>query len=152
MQSWITELLDHNKGSYVRDPCSMFLFGVVDAQQILRIYIYVLRNFLDKEGSYGDKKQYGNHDSIRKLYGKPQLDTIIHTEINNKRGSLLISSKFSCSSIELRLIWSSLGRPSNAGSSSRDRRQVHGQRREVNASEFPPARASCLVDVGASRD
>ena len=104
VQSWMTELLDHDKGNYVRDPCTVLQLGVVDVQQILRVHMYVLLNFLDKEGSYGDKKQYGNHDSIRKLYGKPQLDAIIRTEVGDKRGSLLISSKFLSHGIEPRLI------------------------------------------------
>ena len=50
------------------------------------------RNFDDGK-NYGDKERYGEHDSIRKFYGRPKLEDIIKTEIAEKRGRLLITSK-----------------------------------------------------------
>ena len=64
------------------------------AAQILEIQLYVLRGFDDEGKSYGDKIKYGSHQSIRKLYGRPQVDSIIQTEIDERRGSLLITSQF----------------------------------------------------------
>ncbi|KAI4166553.1 MAG: hypothetical protein LQ343_007955 [Gyalolechia ehrenbergii] len=59
---------------------------------ILRIRLYVLRQFEDRAVSYGHKEEYGDHDRIRKFYGKPDLQRLIQMQINEKRGQLLIST------------------------------------------------------------
>jgi len=71
--------------SYTLDPAT-------DNIQILRIRLYVPRNFDNKE-TPGDRKSYGEHGSIRKFYGKPLLNEVIKTEIEEKHGRLLITSK-----------------------------------------------------------
>ncbi|KAI4275098.1 MAG: hypothetical protein LQ337_003470 [Flavoplaca oasis] len=70
----------------------MFASGVGIAAQILRIRLYVLRQFDNQGASYGDQEQYGSHERIRKLYGKPDIQKLIETEINNKRGRLMITT------------------------------------------------------------
>ena len=67
--------------------------SVADWVQILRIRLYVLRNFDDEATSYGDKEDYGEHERIKKLYGKPHLEKLIELEVQNRRGRLLITSK-----------------------------------------------------------
>ncbi|KAL2048945.1 hypothetical protein ABVK25_010798 [Lepraria finkii] len=79
VQDWMTELLSEDEGSY-----------------ILRIGLYVLRNFDDSNISYGHKEQYGDHDRVRKLYGKPYLEKIIGSEVEGKRGQLLITTSTEC--------------------------------------------------------
>ncbi|KAL6716962.1 hypothetical protein ACLMJK_004875 [Lecanora helva] len=76
VQEWMSELLSEDKGAY-----------------ILRIRLYVLRNFEDKTTSYGDKEDYGEHERIKKLYGKPHLEKLIEREVENRRGRLMITSK-----------------------------------------------------------
>ena len=71
------ELLSEDQGAY-----------------ILRIGLYVLRNFDDQNTTYGDKADYGQHHRIKKLYGKPDIDEIIRSETTNKRGQLLITSEY----------------------------------------------------------
>ena len=60
---------------------------------MLRIELYVLRQFVNPESSYGDKKQYGKHLQIQKLYGKPHIEEIIKREILPYCGKLIITSK-----------------------------------------------------------
>ncbi|KAL8742601.1 MAG: hypothetical protein Q9190_004941 [Brigantiaea leucoxantha] len=75
VRDWMDELLTEDEGLY-----------------ILRIRLYVLRQFESSDVSYGHTVPYGEHDRINKLYGKPDLQKIIQTEINEKRGRLLIST------------------------------------------------------------
>jgi len=60
----------------------------------LRIRLYVLRHFDDKTTAYGDKEDYGQHERIRKLYGRPDLEKLIRSEVERRRGRLLISSRW----------------------------------------------------------
>ncbi|KAK3167635.1 hypothetical protein OEA41_010762 [Lepraria neglecta] len=76
VQEWMTRLLSEDKGSYV-----------------LRITLYVLRNFNDEQISYGRKEQYGDHERIKKLYRRPYLEKIVKSEIDAKRGRLVITSE-----------------------------------------------------------
>jgi len=71
--------------SYTLDPAT-------DNIQILRIRLYVPRNFDNKE-TPGDRKSYGKYSSIRKFYRKPLLNKVIKTEIEEKYGRLLITNK-----------------------------------------------------------
>ena len=58
---------------------------------MLRIQLYVLRQFEDNK-NYGDSTTIGQHDRIKKFYGRPQLDTILEGVIREKRGQLLITT------------------------------------------------------------
>ena len=54
----------------------------------------MLRNFDSTDKAYGDKESYGVHDSIRKLYGRPHLEEIVACEVANRKGRLLVTSKW----------------------------------------------------------
>ncbi|KAL6714261.1 hypothetical protein ACLMJK_007684 [Lecanora helva] len=73
VQDWMTELLSEDQGAY-----------------ILKIGLYVLRNFDNQNTSYGDMEDYGEHNRVRKLYGRPDVDRLIKSEVAKKRGQLLI--------------------------------------------------------------
>lgn len=62
----------------------------------MRIRLYVLGNFVSNKTSYGERETYGEHERIKKLYGKPLLERLIQSEIDNKRGQLIITSKSVC--------------------------------------------------------
>ena len=78
----------------------------------------MLQSFEDKTKSYGDKENYGTHGSIRKLYGKPQLDRTIGTAVRDKRGRLLITSEHLAVQGGSLLIMKSVDRERYAGQSS----------------------------------
>ena len=58
----------------------------------MRISLYVLRNFDDENTSYGSQEQYGAHDRVKKLYGRPHLEKIVSSEVRSKRGRMVITS------------------------------------------------------------
>lgn len=60
---------------------------------MLRIELYVFRQFINPESSYGDKEQYGKHLRIQKLYGKPHVEEIVKREVLPYYGKLIITSK-----------------------------------------------------------
>ncbi|KAL8778199.1 MAG: hypothetical protein Q9194_002135 [Teloschistes cf. exilis] len=51
-----------------------------------------MRQFESQGVSYGDQEQYGSHQRIRKLYGRPDVEKLIESEIMEKRGQLLITT------------------------------------------------------------
>ena len=81
-----SRFLRKNTESYIRSCIAKIC-------QILKIGLYVLRNFEDQSTSYGDVEDYGDHRRIRKLYGKPDIDKLIKSEVADKRGQLLITSE-----------------------------------------------------------
>lgn len=60
---------------------------------MLRIELYVLRQFINLKSSYGDKEQYGKHLRIQKLYDKPHVEEIVKREVLLYYGKLIITSK-----------------------------------------------------------
>ncbi|KAI9779398.1 MAG: hypothetical protein M1835_004701 [Candelina submexicana] len=71
---WMNELLEEDDGSY-----------------ILKVSLYVLREFDDKETEYGQKKKYGTHHRISKYYGKADLVKLMSMEWEKRRGKMLIT-------------------------------------------------------------
>ena len=62
--------------------------------QILRIQLYILRDFKDAQSDLGSRKDYGGHKRVRKLYGKVDLPALITTELHQPHGRILVSGKY----------------------------------------------------------
>lgn len=60
---------------------------------MLQIELYILYQFVNPESFYSDKKQYGKHLRIQKLYSKPRVEEIIKREILLYYSKLIVTSK-----------------------------------------------------------
>ena len=60
--------------------------------QILRIRLYVMRDFENTNTFYETQRNYDTHENIRKYYDKSHLKKLIVLKIKNKRDRLIITS------------------------------------------------------------
>ena len=144
------QLLEEDKSQFV----CFFSFGLVHTKtyQILRIRLYVVRGFENTNTSYGDRLDYGTHESIRKYYGKPHLEKIIGLEIANKRGRLMVTSEY-----PVRINWKSLmpvislGGALDAGANTDSRWGASRSRCQIDALGLSTKRISRSVVSKTSR-
>ena len=70
---------------------------------MLRVRLYVSRDFKEESSKYGITKEYGEHDRLRKLYGEVDLDALFDREVHHRLGKMLISGTYHASITSPRL-------------------------------------------------
>ncbi|MCJ1445797.1 MAG: hypothetical protein MMC23_006302 [Stictis urceolatum] len=76
VSNWMQELLEMDKDM---------------GSNMLRVRLYVSRDFKEESSKYGITKEYGEHDRLRKLYGEVDLDALFDREVHHRLGKMLIS-------------------------------------------------------------
>ncbi len=63
------------------------------SQQILEVKVFVAGNFATKGVEYGMTGKGGSHDRLQISYKSFNVHTVIHSEIDNRKGRSMILSK-----------------------------------------------------------
>ena len=65
--------------------------SLLTLSKILNIRLYILDDFRDQSANVGDTKGYGEHGSIKKLYARVDLATLLEQELQQVKGKILLS-------------------------------------------------------------